>query len=107
MGADSSQGHAGRGFRRGHLVWGFPGFRTGHAGPDLQPGQGSEQGPGQGRGARAVVLAACGGLLVTGCATMPDSGDAGPGMGEVGTALYDRSGELLSELPLIPRSEPS
>ncbi|MFE5654935.1 hypothetical protein ACFQ9H_01845 [Streptomyces sp. NPDC056517] len=31
----------------------------------------------------------------------------GPGMGEVGTALYDRAGELLSELPLIPRSEPS
>ncbi|WP_143204861.1 hypothetical protein [Streptomyces sp. CB02009] len=31
----------------------------------------------------------------------------GPGMGEVGTALYDRSGKLLSELPLIPRSGPS
>ncbi|MBP2582953.1 hypothetical protein J3A78_003431 [Streptomyces sp. PvR006] len=31
----------------------------------------------------------------------------GPGMGEVGTALYDRSGKLLSELPLIPRSDPS
>ncbi|MFF9848285.1 LpqB family beta-propeller domain-containing protein [Streptomyces litmocidini] len=33
---------------------------------------------GRGRGARAVVLAACGGLLVTGCATMPDSGDVQP-----------------------------
>ncbi|MDX2562748.1 hypothetical protein PV371_24265 [Streptomyces sp. TX20-6-3] len=31
----------------------------------------------------------------------------GPGMGEVGTALYDRAGKLLSELPLIPRSDPS
>ncbi|MFD4316818.1 hypothetical protein [Streptomyces sp. NPDC058548] len=31
----------------------------------------------------------------------------GPGMSEVGTALYDRAGKLLSELPLIPRSEPS
>ncbi|MFF5919109.1 hypothetical protein ACFY8C_12235 [Streptomyces flavochromogenes] len=31
----------------------------------------------------------------------------GPGMGEVGTALYDRAGRLLSELPLIPRGDPS
>lgn len=33
---------------------------------------------GRGRSARAVVLAACGGLLVTGCANMPDSGDVQP-----------------------------
>lgn len=33
---------------------------------------------GRGRSTRAVVLAACGGLLVTGCATMPDSGDVQP-----------------------------
>ncbi|WP_395360885.1 LpqB family beta-propeller domain-containing protein [Streptomyces sp. YH02] len=49
---------------------GFPGFRVGHADPGTRPGQG--------RGTRAVVLAACGGLLVTGCATMPDSGDVQP-----------------------------
>ncbi|MFD4375170.1 LpqB family beta-propeller domain-containing protein [Streptomyces sp. NPDC058486] len=30
---------------------------------------------GRGRGGRALVLAACGGLLATGCATMPDSGE--------------------------------
>ncbi|MFE1270305.1 LpqB family beta-propeller domain-containing protein [Streptomyces sp. NPDC058758] len=30
---------------------------------------------GRGRGGRTLVLAACGGLLATGCATMPDSGD--------------------------------
>ncbi|MFE5796974.1 LpqB family beta-propeller domain-containing protein [Streptomyces sp. NPDC056503] len=30
---------------------------------------------GRGRAGRALVLAACGGLLATGCATMPDSGD--------------------------------
>ena len=33
---------------------------------------------GRGRSARAVVLAACGGLLVTGCASMPDSGEVEP-----------------------------
>ncbi|MFF3839263.1 hypothetical protein [Streptomyces sp. NPDC001930] len=31
----------------------------------------------------------------------------GPGMNEVTTTLYDRAGKLLSELPLIPRGEPS
>ncbi|MEU3610506.1 LpqB family beta-propeller domain-containing protein [Streptomyces sp. NPDC035033] len=30
---------------------------------------------GRGRSGRAVLLAACGGLLATGCATIPDSGD--------------------------------
>ncbi|MFF2778342.1 LpqB family beta-propeller domain-containing protein [Streptomyces sp. NPDC058052] len=30
---------------------------------------------GRGRGGRTLVLAACGGLLATGCAAMPDSGD--------------------------------
>ncbi|GHG39852.1 MULTISPECIES: LpqB family beta-propeller domain-containing protein [Streptomyces] len=30
---------------------------------------------GRGRSGRTLVLAACGGLLATGCATMPDSGD--------------------------------
>ncbi|MFI0829403.1 LpqB family beta-propeller domain-containing protein [Streptomyces roseolus] len=30
---------------------------------------------GRGRAGRALVLAACGGVLATGCATMPDSGD--------------------------------
>ncbi|MGY3336685.1 hypothetical protein ACVW0K_002784 [Streptomyces filamentosus] len=30
---------------------------------------------GRGRGGRALVLAACAGLLATGCATMPDSGE--------------------------------
>ncbi|MFE6850903.1 LpqB family beta-propeller domain-containing protein [Streptomyces sp. NPDC057674] len=54
------------------MAWGFPGLRGGHTAPDLPPGQG------RGRGTRAVVLAACGGLLVTGCATMPDSGDVQP-----------------------------
>lgn len=54
------------------MVWGFPALRGGHTAPDLPPGQG------RGRGTRAVVLAACGGLLVTGCATMPDSGDVQP-----------------------------
>ena len=44
MGADSREGHAGRGTR-------------------------------ESRSRRVVVLAACGGLLMTGCATMPDSGD--------------------------------
>lgn len=33
---------------------------------------------GRGRSTRAVVLAACGGLLVTGCAAMPDSGEVQP-----------------------------
>ncbi|MFI9214200.1 LpqB family beta-propeller domain-containing protein [Streptomyces sp. NPDC053253] len=33
---------------------------------------------GRGRSARAVVLSACGVLVVTGCATMPDSGDVEP-----------------------------
>ncbi|MFD3534484.1 LpqB family beta-propeller domain-containing protein [Streptomyces sp. NPDC058664] len=49
MGADSRKGHAGRGFREGSAT--------------------------RARSPRAVVIAACGGLLVTGCATMPDSGD--------------------------------
>ncbi|WP_329280143.1 hypothetical protein [Streptomyces sp. NBC_00691] len=31
----------------------------------------------------------------------------GPGMGTVGTALYDRTGKLLSELPLIPSGDGS
>ncbi|MFF0474026.1 LpqB family beta-propeller domain-containing protein [Streptomyces sp. NPDC004284] len=47
---------------------------------------------GRGRSTRAVVLAACGGILITGCATMPDSGDVsavkGAGTGDSQVRVY-------------------
>ncbi|MFI6417586.1 LpqB family beta-propeller domain-containing protein [Streptomyces sp. NPDC050842] len=47
---------------------------------------------GRGRSTRAVVLAACGGLVVTGCATMPDSGEVqtvkGANLGDSQVRVY-------------------
>ncbi|MFJ6868146.1 LpqB family beta-propeller domain-containing protein [Streptomyces termitum] len=47
---------------------------------------------GRGRGGRLTVLAVCGGLLATGCATMPDSGEVqvvrGAGAGDSQVRVY-------------------
>lgn len=56
-------------------------------------GADSRQGrAGRGGNTRAIVLAACGGLVVTGCATMPDSGDVetvkGANLGDSQVRVY-------------------